>query len=51
MTDAVEAAAVAGHRRLDTWVNILNAADGAWGVGGRAFRNDDLLAEVAAAAK
>lgn len=50
-TDAVGAAAVAGHQRRDTWVNILNAADGAWGIGGRAFRNDDLLAEVSAAAR
>ena len=50
-TDIVDASTVPGHDRQDTWVNILNARDGAWGIGGRAFTNDDLFAEVTAAAQ
>lgn len=49
-TETVLALTVAGHEPRDVWVNILNAPDGAWGIGGRAFRAEDLLAEVAAAA-
>lgn len=49
-TDAVEALTVAGHERRDIWVNILNAPDGAWGIGGRAFRAEDLAAEIGLAA-
>ena len=33
-TDIVDALTVAAHNRADTWVNILNAPDGGWGVGG-----------------
>jgi phenylpyruvate tautomerase PptA (4-oxalocrotonate tautomerase family) len=50
-TETVETLTVAGHDRRDIWVNILNAPDGAWGIGGRAFRADDLLAGVTAAAR
>jgi hypothetical protein len=39
-----------GHRDEDTWINILNARDGAWGVGGRMLANDDLVAGIMAAA-
>jgi hypothetical protein len=49
-TDVVRTLAVPGHRDDDTWVNILNARDGAWGVGGRALPNDDLIAGIMAAA-
>jgi hypothetical protein len=49
-TDIVRALAVPGHRDEDTWVNILNARDGAWGVGGRVLTNDDLVAGIMAAA-
>ncbi|MFJ9770280.1 4-oxalocrotonate tautomerase family protein [Kitasatospora sp. NPDC101157] len=48
-TDVVERLSVDGHRRDDTWVNILNARDGAWGIGGRALTNDDLVAAISAA--
>jgi phenylpyruvate tautomerase PptA (4-oxalocrotonate tautomerase family) len=41
-TDAVDAATVADHRRDDTWVNVIHACDGAWGIGGRAYRNADM---------
>lgn len=33
-TDIVDALTVAGHDRDDTWVNVLNALDGGWGIGG-----------------
>ena len=49
-TGIVRELARPGHRDEDTWVNILNARDGAWGVGGRALTNDDLIAGIMAAA-
>jgi hypothetical protein len=49
-TDIVRALAWPEHRDEDTWINILNARDGAWGVGGRALTNDDLVAGIIAAA-
>jgi len=49
-TNIVRAMTRPGHRDEDTWVNILNARDGAWGVGGRALTNDDLVAGLMAAA-
>jgi phenylpyruvate tautomerase PptA (4-oxalocrotonate tautomerase family) len=35
---------VEGHEDADTWVNILHAEDGAWGVGGRSLTNEMLTA-------
>jgi phenylpyruvate tautomerase PptA (4-oxalocrotonate tautomerase family) len=32
------------HEDADTWVNILHAQDGAWGIGGRSFTNQMLTA-------
>jgi phenylpyruvate tautomerase PptA (4-oxalocrotonate tautomerase family) len=49
-TDVVETLTVAGHNRADIWVNILNAADGAWGLGGIAYTGDRLVAAVTAGA-
>ena len=49
-TDIVRALALPGHRDEDIWVNILNARDGAWGVGGRTLTNDDLVAGIMGAA-
>src|SRR5882757_5920552 len=49
-TDIVDALTVAGHNRVHTWVNILNAPDGGWGVGGIAYTGEDLIAAVTAAA-
>jgi phenylpyruvate tautomerase PptA (4-oxalocrotonate tautomerase family) len=47
-TGIVRALAVPGHRDEDTWINILNARDGAWGVGGRVLANEDLVAAIMA---
>jgi len=49
-TDIVDALTVAGHDRRSTWVNIVNAPDGGWGIGGTAYTGDDLIAAVTAAA-
>ena len=49
-TDVVRALTVPGHRDENTWVNILNARDGAWGVGGRALTNEEVVARIMAAA-
>ena len=35
---------VESHVDDDTWVNILHAQDGAWGIGGRALTNAELSA-------
>jgi phenylpyruvate tautomerase PptA (4-oxalocrotonate tautomerase family) len=50
-TDIVDALTVKTHDREDTWVNILNAPDGGWGIGGRAYTGDDLIASVTNAAQ
>jgi phenylpyruvate tautomerase PptA (4-oxalocrotonate tautomerase family) len=49
-TDVVDALTVAGHDRHNTWVNVVNAPDGGWGIGGIAYTGDDLIAAVAAGA-
>ena len=49
-TAIVHAMARPGHRDEDTWINILNARDGYWGVGGRMLTNDGLVAGIMAAA-
>ena len=49
-TEIVSKLTVAGHDPNDTWVNILNAPDGAWGIGGRAYTGDELIAGVTASA-
>ena len=38
-TDIVDELTVEGHDRVRTWVNVLNAPDGAWGVGGVSLTN------------
>ncbi len=45
-TDIVDTLTVDTHDRANTWVNILNAPDGGWGIGGRAYTADDLAASV-----
>lgn len=45
-TDVVQALTVPGHDRRNTWVNILNAPDGGWGLGGVAYTGEDLINEV-----
>ena len=49
-TDIVADLAGSEHRREDTWVNILNAPDGAWGLGGKAYTGEALIAAVTGAA-
>jgi phenylpyruvate tautomerase PptA (4-oxalocrotonate tautomerase family) len=48
-TDIVSELAVAEHKRDDTWVNILNAPDGAWGLGGKAYTGKALIAAITGA--
>jgi phenylpyruvate tautomerase PptA (4-oxalocrotonate tautomerase family) len=45
-TDIVDELTVVGHERANTWVNIFNAPDGGWGLGGRAYSGEDLIAAV-----
>jgi phenylpyruvate tautomerase PptA (4-oxalocrotonate tautomerase family) len=45
-TDIAESLTVDGHTRKDIWVNILNAPDGGWGIGGRAYTGDQLVAAI-----
>jgi phenylpyruvate tautomerase PptA (4-oxalocrotonate tautomerase family) len=47
-TDVVDTFTVAGHDRQNIWVNIVNAPDGGWGIGGTAYTGDDLIAAVTA---
>jgi phenylpyruvate tautomerase PptA (4-oxalocrotonate tautomerase family) len=49
-TAIVEDLTVDGHDRDDIWVNIVNAPDGAWGIGGRAYTGEALVAAVTGAA-
>lgn len=49
-TDIVVDLAVPGHDRDDVWVNVLNAPDGAWGIGGRAWTGEALIAATVQAA-
>ncbi len=48
-TDVVDTLTVADHTRENTWINILNAPDGGWGLGGVAYEGDALVAAVIAA--
>lgn len=49
-TGIVDDLTVEGHRREDTWVNILNAPEGAWGLGGTAYTGQQLIDAAGAAA-
>ena len=50
-TDIVQECSVPWHEPANTWVNIFNAPDGGWGVSGRAYTGDDLIAAITAAAQ
>lgn len=41
-TEIVAELTVEAHEDADTWVNILHAQDGAWGIGGRSL-TDEML--------
>ena len=45
-TDVVERAAAGKLRRDHIWVNIVYAADGAWGIEGRGYDNQELIAAI-----
>ncbi len=47
-TDIAEALSVPGRDRHDIWVNILNAPDGAWGIGGTPYTGEALIEAAAA---
>ncbi|WP_327000105.1 hypothetical protein OHA72_33875 [Dactylosporangium sp. NBC_01737] len=49
-TEIVQACAVPSHEPENTWVTIFNAPDGGWGIAGRAYTGDDLIASLTAAA-
>jgi phenylpyruvate tautomerase PptA (4-oxalocrotonate tautomerase family) len=48
-TEIVGRLTVAGHDPDNTWVNILNAPSGAWGIAGVAYTGEDLLKAASAA--
>lgn len=48
-TAIVDALTVDGHTPQHTWVNVLHAADGAWGIGGVSLTNAALEAAAAGA--
>lgn len=50
-TNIVNGHTVPGHNRDDIWVNILNAPDGGWGIGGHAYTGDALIAAVVQSAE
>ena len=45
-TGIVAECAVPSHAREDTWINIFNAPNGAWGIGGVAYDDDALTAKI-----
>jgi len=45
-TDVVDALTLPTHDRRNTWVNILNAPDGGWGLGGTAYTGEALVAAL-----
>jgi phenylpyruvate tautomerase PptA (4-oxalocrotonate tautomerase family) len=49
-TAVVEELTVDGHDPHNTWVNVLNAPDGAWGFDGRSWTNEMLGAAISQAA-
>ncbi|MEO5807073.1 hypothetical protein [Devosia sp.] len=49
-TAIVAELSVPTHRPENTWINILNAEDGAWGIGGIQYTGEGLIAAVMAVA-
>lgn len=49
-TDIVHHATGGKHPKERIWVNIVYAVDGLWGISGKAYSNDDLIAAVSRAA-
>ncbi|MBX4949346.1 Tautomerase enzyme [Rhizobium binae] len=49
-TDVVERAAGGRLRREHIWSNIVYAPDGAWGIAGRSYDNNDLIGAITGSA-
>jgi len=50
VTNIVEELKAGSHPMSRTFVNVTYAVDGAWGIAGKAYTNDDLGAAINAAA-
>jgi phenylpyruvate tautomerase PptA (4-oxalocrotonate tautomerase family) len=51
VTRIVDELKVGAHPVERTFVNVTHAVDGTWGIGGKAYTNDELGAAISAAAK
>lgn len=50
VTDIIDRLKAGAHPRERTFVNVTYALDGAWGIGGKAYSNDELGAAIQQAA-
>ncbi|MBD8879920.1 hypothetical protein IHE49_05455 [Rhodanobacter sp. 7MK24] len=50
VTDIIDRLKAGSHPRERTFVNVTYALDGAWGIGGKAYTNDELGAAIQQAA-
>lgn len=50
VTDIIDRLKAGSHPRERTFVNVVYAVDGAWGIGGKAYTNEELGAAIQAAA-
>lgn len=50
VTDIIDRLKAGNHPRERTFVNVTYAVDGTWGIGGKAYSNDELGAAIAQAA-
>jgi phenylpyruvate tautomerase PptA (4-oxalocrotonate tautomerase family) len=46
VTDIVDRLKAGSHPRERTFVNVSHAVDGTWGIGGKAYSNAELAAEI-----
>jgi len=49
--DIVAEMAMPGHAAENTWINIVNAPDGGWGIGNRQYSGEALVTAITAAAQ
>lgn len=49
VTDIIDELSAGAHPRSRTFVNVTYAVDGTWGIGGKAYTNDDLGRAIAGA--
>ncbi|MBL4789748.1 MAG: hypothetical protein JKY60_12140 [Kordiimonadaceae bacterium] len=50
VTDTVEKAAAGKLKSSQIWVNAVYAVEGLWGIGGKAYSNEEMLENIGAAA-